>query len=202
MKKIALVLALLLIFSLLASCNEGDTPPEVTTTVATTTAATTTAKPAPTDGITVGMSRDKVIERLDDYVVDYPCFGMESPNGLHIYFVDSNGDNVVVTMTPNTSNRVGCTHSHEICDCAAILIVYGVVESVFRCPPVEKPQLSLDELLQTKLTPEEALEKLGMPWDPHASSYMGIHFNTSDNRSGVATFDLESGTYYFISRVP
>ncbi|MBE6597271.1 MAG: hypothetical protein E7641_06325 [Ruminococcaceae bacterium] len=42
MKKIALALALLLIFSLLASCNEGDTPPENTTTVATTTAATTT----------------------------------------------------------------------------------------------------------------------------------------------------------------
>jgi len=36
MKKISLVLALLLIFSLLASCNEGDTPPEVTTTAATT----------------------------------------------------------------------------------------------------------------------------------------------------------------------
>ena len=42
MKKIALILALLLIFSLLASCNEGDTPPEVTTTAVTTTAATTT----------------------------------------------------------------------------------------------------------------------------------------------------------------
>ncbi len=43
MKKLSLALALLLIFSLLVSCNKGDTPPEVTTTAATTTAATTAA---------------------------------------------------------------------------------------------------------------------------------------------------------------
>jgi len=42
MKKIALALALLLIFSLLASCNEGDDTPEVTTTVTTTAVTTTT----------------------------------------------------------------------------------------------------------------------------------------------------------------
>jgi len=197
MKKIALALALLLIFSLLASCNEGDDTPDVTTTAATTTAttvATTTAKPEPTDGITVGMRNDIVLERLDDYVIEY---GTGSLSCSHLYFVDSNGDNVVVTMTPNTSNHVECTHSHEICDCAPIIIVYGVVESVFRCPPVEKPQLSRDELLQTKLTPEEALEKLGMPWDHQASSYMGIRFNTSDNTSLIATFDIESGRYSF-----
>jgi len=45
MKKISLVLALLLIFSLLASCNEGDTPPEVTTTAETTTTATEPLEP-------------------------------------------------------------------------------------------------------------------------------------------------------------
>ncbi|MBE6597540.1 MAG: hypothetical protein E7641_07720 [Ruminococcaceae bacterium] len=43
MKKITLILALLLIFSLLASCNEGDDTPEVTTTAATTAATTTAA---------------------------------------------------------------------------------------------------------------------------------------------------------------
>jgi len=49
MKKISLVLALLLIFSLLASCNEGDTPPEVTTTAATTTTTVgQTSKTEPT----------------------------------------------------------------------------------------------------------------------------------------------------------
>ncbi|MBE6597079.1 MAG: hypothetical protein E7641_05350 [Ruminococcaceae bacterium] len=54
MKKISLVLALLLIFSLLASCNEGDTPPEVTTTVATTTAAPIpSAAQSPTNGSAV-----------------------------------------------------------------------------------------------------------------------------------------------------
>ena len=65
MKKISLALALLLIFSLLASCNEGDTPPEVTTTVATTTAAATTTGSTTTAVTTTAATTTAVTTPLD-----------------------------------------------------------------------------------------------------------------------------------------
>ncbi|MBE6597076.1 MAG: hypothetical protein E7641_05335 [Ruminococcaceae bacterium] len=174
MKKIALALALLLIFSLLASCNEGDTPPEVTTTAetttaATTTVATTTAKPEPTDGITVGMSRE---EALLIVWHQWECLTV----GNVFYFIDSNGENVVLVLSDDK------------------------VESVYRCAPVEKPQLSYDELLQTKLTPEEALSKLGAPMLKFKAQSMEIFFTafrTSDNKYVEADFDAETGKYSF-----
>ncbi len=76
MKKIALAIALLLIFSLLASCNEGDNTPETTTTAATTTepATTTTTTAATTQALNRYSIDDKkmpddLADELDRFIM-------------------------------------------------------------------------------------------------------------------------------------
>ena len=107
MKKIALALALLLIFSLLASCNEGDTPPENTTTAATTTAATTTvatttALPEPDDGITIGITQKQVQDMLDN-THGYVTIGGAPFFESYGFFKDSNGYNVMLEFEDRKS---------------------------------------------------------------------------------------------------
>ncbi|MBE6596102.1 MAG: hypothetical protein E7641_00370 [Ruminococcaceae bacterium] len=113
MKKISLVLALLLIFSLLASCNEGDTPPENTTTAVTTTAATTDATTVattyPPDLKTTSAFDDIEIKAGTD-VYDIFKKLVDDPNvirfGNNFMFTNSNYENVVIQFNSDNDKII------------------------------------------------------------------------------------------------
>ncbi|MBE6596103.1 MAG: hypothetical protein E7641_00375 [Ruminococcaceae bacterium] len=178
MKKISLALALLLIFSLLASCNEGDTPPEVTTTAATTTATTTTVVTttvATTTGrnINTTSALDNIELKAEMDAAEIRSLIKDDPAVIHLphynIFTNSNMESVVIKYDAN----------------------YTKIQRVEKYPMVSerdfslvKDGMSIFEVVEALGAPDKLAEKTSiytLAYHVNEIDYIGILLMNSDN---------------------